>query len=129
MKFGYTILYVPDPAAATAFYAAAFGIERRFITDDGDYAELATGATTVAFAREALAAGNGVPFAPVRPDAPPPAVELGFVTDDVPAAFVRAVAAGAAAVRPPAVKPWGQVVAYVRDTNGFLVELCTPMGG
>jgi lactoylglutathione lyase len=24
--------------------------------------------------------------------------------------------------------PWGQTVAYVRDNNGFLVELCTPMG-
>ena len=25
-------------------------------------------------------------------------------------------------------KPWGQRVAYVRDCNGALVELCTPMG-
>jgi hypothetical protein len=26
-------------------------------------------------------------------------------------------------------KPWGQVVAYVRDLNGYLVEICTPMAG
>jgi hypothetical protein len=26
------------------------------------------------------------------------------------------------------VKPWGQTVAYLRDINGVLVELATPMG-
>jgi lactoylglutathione lyase len=28
----------------------------------------------------------------------------------------------------PTKKPWGQTVAYVRDLDGHLVELCTPMG-
>jgi uncharacterized glyoxalase superfamily protein PhnB len=40
----------------------------------------------------------------------------------------RAVAAGAALVTPPAQKPWGQTVAHVRDLNGVLIEICTPMG-
>jgi len=31
-------------------------------------------------------------------------------------------------VQPPVAKPWGQVVSYVRDVNGFLVELCTAVG-
>lgn len=48
--------------------------------------------------------------------------------DDVPAAFARAVASGAVAVQPPTQKPWGQVVSYVRDGNGFLVERCTAVG-
>ena len=39
----------------------------------------------------------------------------------------RALKAGAASVTPPETKPWGQTVAYVRDNNGFLVELCTPL--
>jgi lactoylglutathione lyase len=26
-------------------------------------------------------------------------------------------------------KPWGQVVTYVRDGDGVLVELCSAMGG
>jgi len=30
-------------------------------------------------------------------------------------------------VSEPETKPWGQTVAYVRDRNGFLVELCSPM--
>jgi hypothetical protein len=32
-------------------------------------------------------------------------------------------------VQPPEQMPWGQTVAYVADLDGFLVELCTPMGG
>ena len=35
----------------------------------------------------------------------------------------EAVAAGAVAVAPPAHKPWGQTVSYVRDLSGVLVEL------
>jgi uncharacterized glyoxalase superfamily protein PhnB len=49
------------------------------------------------------------------------------VTDDVQAAFDKAVAAGAVVVTKPTKKPWGQIVGYVRDNNGFLVELCTPI--
>jgi len=47
----------------------------------------------------------------------------------VAAAYRRAVDAGAVSVVAPDARPWGQVVAYVRDLNGVLVELCTPMGG
>ena len=37
----------------------------------------------------------------------------------------KALSAGATKVTAPAKKPWGQTVGYVRDNNGFLVELCT----
>jgi len=56
-----------------------------------------------------------------------PPLELGLVTEDVEAAFGRAVEAGAIAVKKPERKPWGQLVGYVRDINGFLVEICSPM--
>jgi uncharacterized glyoxalase superfamily protein PhnB len=49
------------------------------------------------------------------------------VSDDVAGAYARAVAAGAAAVQEPRQKPWGQTVGYVRDLNGVLVELCSPL--
>ena len=49
------------------------------------------------------------------------------MTDDVPAATARAVAAGARLVSEPQQMPWGQTIAYVGDLNGFLVELCTPV--
>jgi len=50
-----------------------------------------------------------------------------LVTSDVPALYARAVKAGATAVSEPATKPWGQTVAYLRDKDGHLVELCTPL--
>jgi lactoylglutathione lyase len=31
-------------------------------------------------------------------------------------------------VREPAQMAWGQTIAYVADGDGFLVEICTPMG-
>ena len=39
----------------------------------------------------------------------------------------RRFAAGAIVVAPPTTKPWGQTVAYVRDLEGMLVEICTPV--
>jgi lactoylglutathione lyase len=48
------------------------------------------------------------------------------VTEDVAGAFAVAVKAGADPVAKPKQKPWGQLVAYVRDPNGFLVEICSP---
>jgi lactoylglutathione lyase len=56
-----------------------------------------------------------------------PAMEIALICEDVDIAFSKAIAAGAKAIALPKSKPWGQVVAYVADNNGFLVELCTPM--
>ncbi|MFO1183343.1 MAG: VOC family protein [Bauldia sp.] len=128
MKLGYVILYVPDVAAAVAFYEEAFGLKRRFLHESGQYAELETGETALAFAHEDLAATNA-PFRPTRPADEAPAVEVALVTGDVAAAYKRAVAAGATAVAKPKTKPWGQVVSYVRDRNGFLVEICSAVSG
>ena len=127
MKLGYVIHYVPDVAATVAFYEAAFGVPARLVHPSGVWAELDTGATALAFAAEALVEGDGARFTRTRPEALPPGMEVAFVTEDVAAAFDRAVAAGAEPLAPPAAKPWGQTVAYVRDVNGALVELCTPM--
>ena len=125
MQFGYCILYVPDVPAALSFYEQAFGLSRKFLHESNTYGELATGTTKLAFAAEELASGHGE-FRPNRPNEKPCAMEVALVTDDVTAAFQRATAAGAQVHQKPEQKPWGQTVAYVRDPNGFLVELCTP---
>ena len=59
----------------------------------------------------------------------PSGVEVAFYTDDVLAAFARAVGAGAVVIAAPKVMPWGQTVAYVRSIEGTLIGLCTPIGG
>jgi uncharacterized glyoxalase superfamily protein PhnB len=113
--------------ATIAFYERAFGLARRFVHESGQYGELETGATALAFVTETTATENSGPFRPSRPGELPPAMEVALTCDDVPAAFQRALAAGAISVKQPSTKPWGQTVAYVRDLDGFLVELCTPM--
>ena len=50
LRFGWTILHVPDVSAAVAFYERAFGMQRRFVDPQSTYAELQTGTTTLAFA-------------------------------------------------------------------------------
>lgn len=127
MKLGYVILYVQDVPATVAFYEKAFGLQRRFLHESNTYAEMETGATALAFAVESLAKENGLTVRPNRVKEDAAAVEVALVTPDVQAAYERAVKAGAQAAQPPKQKPWGQTVAYVRDLDGVLVELCTPI--
>ncbi|MET7257537.1 VOC family protein [Dyadobacter fermentans] len=125
-NFAYTILYVRDVTATIEFYENAFGFQRKFITPDGDYGELITGNTTLSFAQTELAQTN-IPegFTESDPAAKPFAFEIGFTVDNVEEAFQKALNAGATLVSKPKTKPWGQVVSYVRDLNGFLVEICS----
>ena len=128
MRFGYTILYVDDVSRAIDFYERAFGLSRRFITDDATYGEMDTGDTTLSFASHTLA-GGFIPGGYRRndPAEQPAGIEIGFVTEDVSLAWDSALADGATIVAPPQTKPWGQTVAYVRDPDGMLVEICTPV--
>ncbi len=130
MKFGYTIVYVSSVTEALSFYKKAFGFETRFLHDSNQYGELETGATVLAFASHAMGDMNlDGQYQKADPDVLPLGVELAFVTEDVVAAYAKAVDAGAVAIKPPTEKPWGQVVAYVRATDGSLIELCSPVGG
>ncbi len=125
---GYVLVYVPDVARAVDFWQRAFGLSLRFAHESGSYSELETGATALGFVAEETARDNGGAFRPNRPGSDPAGIEIALCTRDVPAAWQRALDAGATAVTSPTTKPWGQVVAYVQDPDGVLVELCTPMG-
>ena len=128
MKLAYTIVYVSDVAASLGFFERAFGLATRFLHESGGYGELDTGATALAFAQHDVARSNlGRDYVAAGASAQPLGMEVGLVTDDVSAAFERAVAAGAEPLAPPVIKPWGQTVAYVRCPDGTLVELCTAM--
>ena len=125
IKYGYTILYVESVEATLAFYHKAFGFTRKFITPEKDYGELETGGTTLAFAAYSIADYNGIAINKQDPNTPPSPFEVTFVTDDIENAWKQAVEAGAEIVKEPTQKPWGQTVGYLRDINGFLVEVCT----
>lgn len=130
MRLGYTIVYVPRVADSLEFFERAYGLPRRFLHDSGQYGEVETGATTLAFADHALAEQH-FPAGHVRADrsAQPLGFEVALVTDDVPAAHQRALQAGAQELAPPAAMPWGQTVSWLRGPDGLVVELCTPVAG
>ena len=126
MKFKYTILYVDDVPATLAFFEDAFGLTRAMLVDTEDYGVLDSGDTQLAFASIELMQSNTIP---IRKNAPAEGwcSEIGFETEDVPAALARARKAGATLVSDVQEKPWGQTVAFVTDPNGFLIEICSPI--
>ena len=130
MKLGYTIIYVPSVEASLRFFNQAFGLQQKFLHESGDYGELNTGETTLAFASHALGKLN-FPDGHVHASESkqPLGMEIALVTDDVHAAHRAAIANGATELSAPTQKPWGQVVSYVRTPDGTLVELCSPVHG
>ncbi|MET4677079.1 MULTISPECIES: VOC family protein [unclassified Luteibacter] len=129
MRLGYTIIYVPDVTATVEFYERAFGLQRRFVHESGLYAEMATGETTLSFAGESMAELNGVAIRPNSRSELSAGFEICLVTEAPEQGYSQAVEAGALALKAVEAKPWGQRVGYVRDINGCLVEICSPMAG
>lgn len=128
MKFGYTIVYVSSVTSTLNFYKKAFGFETRFLHESEQYGELSTGETVLAFASHAMGETNLVKgYQKTNSGSLPLGIELAFVTENVLAAYSKAISAGAVSISEPCEKPWGQTVAYVRDTDGVIVELCSPM--
>jgi lactoylglutathione lyase len=128
VKLGYTILYVSDVVKSVEFYEAAFGFQRKFITEEKDYAELITGETTISFVSSDLAntnLKNG--YLMSNQSEKPFGIELALVTDHVQEIIDKAVQCGAIIQEKPIEKPWGQIVGYIRDIDGFLLEICTPI--
>lgn len=128
VKFGYTIVYVRNVQRTLDFFQSAFGLKTRFLHDSGDYGELDTGDTILAFASIELGQANFGPFSALAELDRPVGAEVAFVTDDVSGACKRAIDAGAVVLKQPERKPWGQTVAYVQSPDHLIIELCTPVG-
>jgi len=127
MKFGYTIVYVPDVLASVEFFEKAFGLKRRFVHESG-YGEMDTGATALAFASHDLGASNlSGGYVKASHSGEPLGMEIALVTDDVAAAHAKAISEGAVSIQEPMLKTWGQTVSYVRCPDGTLVEICSPV--
>jgi lactoylglutathione lyase len=127
MKFGYTIVYVADVEKTLSFYEKAFNLNILFLHESKEYGELATGVTTLAFASEKLIELNGIQFKKNSRNELSPGFEIAFVYENVADAYQNACKHGAISIQHPIQKPWGQTVAYVRDINGIVVEICSPL--
>ena len=127
MRLGYTIVYVEDVIATVEFYERAFGLSRKFIHESKLYAEMETGETVLAFAANQMADLNGFSIRPNASTETAAGFEIAFVSEQPEEKFKVAVAAGASPLKDPETKPWGQIVGYVRDLNGCLVEIASPV--
>jgi uncharacterized glyoxalase superfamily protein PhnB len=126
IKYGGTAIYVDNVRSALGFYERAFGFKTLFFDEALQYGELDTGDPVVAFASHQLGEML-MPGAYVRPANGSVGVEIAFLVSDVPAAFAKAIAAGAAPLAQPKTMPWGATVAYIRDPEGTIVGLSTPV--
>ena len=116
----YVVLIVDDLDRALDFWTGTLGL--RLGHRSGPYAQLDTGTTRLAFyERAAMSSTLGFELRAPADDAA--AFEVGFVVDDVDAAYAALVEGGAHATAPPTTRSWGQRTAYVRDPDGHLVEL------
>ena len=128
VKFGYTIIYVADVNQALSFFENAFGMTRKFITEENDYGELSTGETTLSFASHELGQSNFKGgYVSASESDKPLGTEIALVTSNVNIAHSAALEHGATELKAPLEKTWGQVVSYVRCPSGILLELCTPI--
>lgn len=128
IKYAYTILYVNDVQASITFYKNAFGFSKKLLTPENDYGEIISGETTIAFASIELAKSNLKDgFIESSISKKPFGIEMGFTSDTPEELFAKAINAGAIEVEKIITKPWGQKVGYLRDNNGFLIEICSPM--
>lgn len=128
MKYGYTIIYVESVSETIEFYEKAFGFSQQLLTPEKDYGELFSGETTLAFASIDLGHSNfKAGFEQISNSRKPFGIELVFTTEHIEADFQKAIDSGATEYEPITEKPWGQKVGYLRDNNGFLIEICTPI--
>ena len=52
---------------------------------------------------------------------------IAFITDQVLNVYKQAISSGAISVYEPTEKFWGQIVSCVKDLNGVLVEISSPI--
>ena len=84
MKLGYIIVNVSDVESSLQFFSQAFGLQQKFLHESGEYGELNTGKTTLAFAPHALGKLN-FPRGHVQANESkqPLGMEIAWVTEDV----------------------------------------------
>ena len=123
MKFSgidYVILFVDDLMRSKRFYSQACGLEVKY--EAAHFVQFETGATRFGlYTREAMAELLGTRV--VAPQPGGDGFEIGFKVDDCDDAYSQMLAAGAAAAAEPVTRSWGQRTAYVRDPDGYLIEL------
>ena len=122
-----TILAVADVPRSVAFYRDRVGFAVEAEYDEPPYATLALAATRLSLAEQGHPAEDR-PGVTMRVPADPsllPAI-LVLEVDDCHAAYERLRADGVDFLAEPYSPPWGGSRCFVRDPDGYLVELEEP---
>lgn len=127
MKLSHIILYVDNVPKTMALWQQAFGLDIAFLHEEQIYGEFETGNSTLAIANIAFGKSHfedDVTRASFERE--PGCFEICLETETLRNDYERAVTAGMIPVRPPFTQPWGQLIAWLRDPNGILIELSSP---
>jgi catechol 2,3-dioxygenase-like lactoylglutathione lyase family enzyme len=121
------ILAVADVGRSAAFYRDVLGFEVEAEYDDPPYATLARAGTRLSLAEQGHPAEDRPGVAMVAPEDPArAAVVLVLEVADALAVHDGLAATGADLLAPPYSPPWGGHRFFVRDPDGFLVEVEQP---
>jgi lactoylglutathione lyase len=123
MRLSFAIVYVKSIKDSVAFYEKAFGLKCTMLHESGLYAEMETGNTTLGFSQHQLIDFLKIDYQQSTLSTPPFGVQITFEPEDVDRAYEHALYCGAKAVKAPEVMPWNWKCAYLRDIDGFLIEL------
>ena len=127
VRRGRTILAVADYERSLAFYRDDLGFDVETLYDDPPYATLRLGDLWLSLAEQGHEAEDR-PGVLMRPPADPASLPVALVleTDDCAAAHDALSARGAQFLAPPYRPPWGGMRFFVRDPDGYLVEVEEP---
>jgi lactoylglutathione lyase len=130
LEFRGAHVVVKDVPKTVKFYGRAFGLSLKYMHPTQGYAELASGAVLLAFISEEFIETTNLlgtlKYQKNRREHDAGGSQLVFVSTNIADDYTRALRAGAVMLKSPELKPWGQTVGYLRDINGYMVELCTP---
>lgn len=111
MKIGYVNIFVSDIEKARAFFADTLGLKCQTADAEHGYASFAAGdvsfGTAVTDEPGLIGRHTGV----------------GFMVDDIDAAYKEMRAAGVEFEMPPTEQPWGGTLALFRDPDGNVFYL------
>lgn len=118
-------LITPDVERLCQFYEQL--MERAATRYTPDFAELRTPTFTLAFAHPRTLSRPGAhPGADATPPAETHTVIIEFRVDDVDHTFLRCGGLGEV-VQPPLTQPWGNRSLLMRDPDGHLLNMFTPV--
>jgi len=120
----FVTLCVEDLNGMLAFYRDAFGLKVKFVHESGQYAEMDTGATVLAFSQTELASSLiTCGYEKASLTRKPGNILIGIEPEDVRQTLHAALSHGATLVADAELKPWGWLSAMVRDPEGNVVEI------